>query len=161
MERQDLDRQDKFFAMILSEAVPDVPDALDAAYIERLEENPEESRYTAFAATLVGGVLRLHRLLSKGYKRLDGEERHIKTSVIPLTEVRTIEVETDVTGFGAETFRGTFHLHDPLEGWETPIQLPLKGPGKVHEQRHGMTAKSFTSAVVDALSSIQPKGGRG
>ena len=100
VDRQTLDHQDKFFAMILSEGIPGVPDALEAAYIERLEKDPESSRYTAFAATLRGGVLHLHRLLSEGYGRLDGEKRHIKTTAIPLREVRKVDIETEVPGSG-------------------------------------------------------------
>lgn len=161
MKRESLDHQDKFFAMILSEAVPGVPERIEAAYIERLEKDQESGRYTAFAATLRRGTLCLHRLLSEGYNRLDGEKRQITTTVIPLRQVRGVDIESEVSGFGAETFRGTLHLHHPVQGWDAPIKLPLKGPGRVDEQRHGKTAKDFVFAVTEALSSIDPTGERG
>ena len=160
VERQSLDHQDRFFAKILSEGVPGVPETIEAAYIERLEKEQESGRYTAFAATLRDGTLSLHSLLSEGYNRLDGEKRQISTAVIPLRQVRGIDIQNEVSGFGAETFRGTLHFHHPIEGWDSPLQLPLKEPGRVNEQRHGKTAKDFIFAVIDALNSTGSIGAR-
>jgi hypothetical protein len=110
--------------MILSDGIPGVPETIEAAYIERLEEDRESGRYTAFAATLTNGTLGLHSLLSEGYNRLDGEKRQISTVVIPLGQVRAIDIQAEVSGFGAETFRGTFHFQHPVEGWDSPYNSP-------------------------------------